>query len=339
MAKQTLSYDSILAELKGRHFRPVYYLMGEESYYIDLIANYIADNVLTEDEKEFNQTVMYGADVEVDDIIHVAKRYPMMAEYQVVIVREAQNLKSMDELVFYLQHPLESTILVFCHKNGSADRRKKWMAAIEKVGLVFESKRIKDGQLPAFISAYMKKKKVDVDPKSAVMLSEFIGNDLSRMVGELEKLFITMPQGQTRLTPELVERNVGISKDFNSFELRNALIEKNIYKANQIVKYFEENPKNNPVQMVLAVLFGFFSNLMLAYYAPERTEKGVKDQLGFREEWQARDYLKAMRNYSGMKVMQIIGEIRYCDAKSKGVGGATTGNGGLLRELVFRILH
>lgn len=339
MAKQELTCDEILKELRAKQYKPVYYLMGEEPYYIDIIADYITDNVLSETEKEFNQTVVYGSDVDIATVINAAKCYPMMAEHQVVIVKEAQTIRNMEELSFYLQKPLNSTILVICHKHGVLDRRKKLAAEIEKIGVLFESKKIKDAQLPAFITSYMKRKGIDVETKSAAMLAEFVGTDLSRLVGELEKLIITLPQGQKRITPEQIEKNIGISKDFNNFELRSALIEKDVYKANQIVKYFAENPKTNPLQMTLSLLFNFFSNLMLAYYAPEKSEQGIAAQLGLRTTWQSRDYIVAMRKYSGVKVMQIIGDIRFSDAKSKGVGNSSLSDGDILRELVFKILH
>lgn len=339
MAKQEITCDDILKELKAKQYRPVYYLMGEEAYYIDLIADYIANNVLTDTEKEFNQTVVYGADVDIATVINAAKRYPMMSEYQVVIVKEAQAIRNMEELSFYLQKPLKSTILVLCHKHGVLDRRKKLAAEIEKVGVLFESKKLKEAQLPAFITAYLKRKGVDLEAKAAAMLADFVGTDLSRLTGELEKLIITLPKGQTRVTPEQVERNIGISKDYNNFELRNAIVEKDVLKANKIIKYFEENPKTNPIQMTLSLLFGFFSNLMLAYYAPEKSEQGIAAFVGLKSPWQSREYLSAMRRYSGVKTMQIIGEIRYADAKSKGVGNSSLSDGDILRELIFKILH
>ena len=338
MAKET-TYEEIARDLKNRIYKPVYYLMGEESYYIDRISEYIAQTVLNENEKEFNQTILYGADTDIATIINAAKRYPMMAKYQVVIVKEAQGVKNIDELSYYLQKPLESTILVLCHKHGVLDRRKKLAAEIEKVGVLFESKKIKDAQLTGFITSYLKRKSIEIEPKASEMMAEFVGTDLSRMAGELEKLIITLPKGQKRITPEQIEQNIGISKDYNNYELRNALIIKDVFKANQIIKYFEENPKTNPLQMTLSVLFNFFSNLMLAYYAPEKSEQGIAAQLGLKSPWQSKDYLAAMRKYSGVKVMQIIGEIRYCDAKSKGVGNSSLGDGELLRELVYKILH
>ena len=339
MAKQEITCDDILKELRAKQYRPVYYLMGEEPYYIDLIADYITDNILTETEKEFNLTVVYGADVDIATVINAAKRYPMMSEHQVVVVKEEQNISNMEELSYYLQKPLLSTILVICHKHGVLDRRKKLAAEIEKTGVLFESKKVKDAQLPAFITSYMKRKGIDVEPKATAMLADFVGADLSRLTGELEKLIITLPKGHTRVTPEQIEKNIGISKDYNNFELRSALVEKDVLKANKIIKYFEENPKTNPIQMTLSLLFGFFSNLMLAYYAPEKSEQGIANMLGLRTPWQAKDYLAAMRRYNGVKTMQIIGEIRYKKEKSKEKGNPSLNKGVILRELVFKILH
>lgn len=339
MAKQEITYEDIIKDLKAKQYKPIYYLMGEESYYIDLISDYITENVLTESEKEFNLSVVYGADVDVSTIINAAKRYPMMSEYQVVVVKEAQNIKNMDELSYYLQKPLNSTILVICHKHGSLDRRKKLAAEIEKTGILFESKKLKDNMISGFISSYLKKRGIDIEQKSSAMIAEFVGTDLSRLTGELEKLIITMPSGQKRVTPEQIEKNIGISKDYNNFELKNALIERDVLKANQIIKYFAENPKSNPIQVTLSLLFNFYSNLMLAYYAPEKSEQGIAQQLGLKSTWQSKEYMTAMRKYSGVKVMQIIGEIRNCDAKSKGVGNSSANNGDLLRELVYNILH
>jgi DNA polymerase-3 subunit delta len=334
-----VTYEEIVRDLKNRVYKPVYYLMGEESFYIDKISEYIADTVLTAEEKEFNQTVVYGGDTDIATIINAAKRYPMMSDYQVVIVKEAQHVKHMEELSFYLQKPLLSTILVFCHKHGSLDRRKKLAAEIEKVGVLFESKKIKDSQLTGFIASYLKRKSVDIEPKAADMMAEFVGTDLSRMAGELDKLIITLPAGARRVTSEQIELNIGISKDYNTYELRAALVAKDVLKANKIIKYFEENPKNNPIQMTLSTLFGFFSNLMLAYYAPDKTEQGIAAQLGLKSSWQAREYMAAMRQYTGVKVMEIIGEIRYCDARSKGVDNVSLSDGDLLRELIYKILH
>lgn len=336
---KVFTYEGIVRDVKNGVYVPIYFLMGEEDYYIDRISEYIADRVLTEAEKEFNLTILYGADTDIATIINSAKRYPMMSKYQIVMVKEAQNLKNLDELTYYLQKPLMSTILVFCYKHGVLDRRKKLAAEIEKAGILFESKKLKDAQLSGFISSYLKRKRVDIEPKASEMMAEFVGADLNRMAGELEKLVITLPDGCSRITPEQIERNIGISKDYNNFELRNALISKDVLKANLIVKYFNNNMKNNPLQVTLAVLFGFFSNLMLTYYAPGKSEQEIASFLGLRSPWQAKDYLAAMKKYSGVKVMQIIGEIRLCDAKSKGVKNSSVSDGDLLRELIYFIMH
>lgn len=340
MAKQEYTYEGIIRELHAKQYRPVYYLMGDEPFYIDKIADYIADNVLTDTEKEFNQTILYGGDIDnVSTIINAAKRYPMMSEYQVIIVKEAQSIPGMDELVYYLQKPLKSTILVICHKHGTLDKRKKLAAEIEKAGILFESKKLKDAQLPTFITSYIKQKGYDIDLKATAMLAEFVGADLSRLVGEMEKLIITTSKNSTKITPEQIEKNIGISKDYNNFELRSALIEKDVLKANKIVKYFEENPKTNPIQVTLSLLFSFFANLMMAYYAPEKSEQGIASFVGLKASWQAKEYMIAMRRYSGVKTMQIINEIRTTDAKSKGVENSSLSDADLLRELVFKILH
>ena len=338
MAKE-ITYEDILKDIKNRNFAPVYFLMGEEDYYIDRISEYIIDSALTETEKEFNLTVLYGLDTDIDTVINSAKRYPMMSEHQVVIVKEAQKLQHLEDLTYYLQKPLRSTILVICHKHGSIDRRKKIVAELSKVGVLFESKCLKEGQVPGFITSYLKRKKVDIEPKASEMMTEFVGTDLSRMVGELDKLIITLAPGQHRITAEQIERNIGISKDYNNFELKNALIEKDVLKANRIVKYFIDNPKNNPLQVTLALLFSYFSNLMVAYYAPQKNDQGVAAFLGLKSPWQAKDYLKGMQMYSGVKVMHIITAIRNCDARSKGIQNSSVSSGELLRELVYMILH
>ena len=334
-----MTYEEIAKDIKNGKFVPVYLLMGEEDYYIDRIADYIVEKALNENEREFNLTVMYGLDTEMATIVNNAKRYPMMADHQVVVVKEAQNLRGWDELGFYMQKPLESTILVICYKHGTLDRRKKVVAEIEKKGVVFESKKLKENMLPGFISAYLKRKKMDIEDQASELLAEFVGNDLNRLAGELEKLIITMPKGKNRITSEEIEKNIGISKDYNNFELKNAIIAKDVLKANKIVKYFNDNPKNNPIQPTLTLLFNYFSNLMVAFYAPERSENGVAAYLGLKSPWQAKEYLLGMRAYSGVKVMNIITQIRLCDARSKGIGNVTLTPGEMLRELVYFILH
>lgn len=334
-----MTYEDIAKDIKNGKFAPVYLLMGEEDYYIDRISDYIVEKALDENEKEFNLTIMYGLDTDMASVVNNAKRYPMMSEHQVVVVKEAQNLRSWEELSFYMQKPLTSTILVFCYKHGTLDRRKKIVAEIEKNGVVFESKKLKENLLPGFITTYMKRRKMEIDDTATQLMAEFVGNDLNRLAGELDKLIITMPKDRNRITPVEIERNIGISKDYNNFELKNALITKDTLKANKIVKYFSDNPKSNPLQPTLALLFNYFSNLMVAYYAPERTENGVAAYLGLKSPWLAKEYIAGMKAYTGVKVMNIITQIRLCDARSKGIGNVSLSPGELLRELVYFILH
>ena len=338
MAKQEVTYDSIIREVNARQFAPVYYLMGEEPYYIDRLSDYIAENVLTEEERGFNQMVVYGQDTDMGSIVATAKRYPMMAEYQVIIVREAQALRGMDELAYYLQKPQPTTILVFCHKHGTLDRRKKVAAEIEKTGRIFESKKLKDSMLPSFINNYVRAKGAAIDVKAAGMMIESIGADLGRLASELDKLIIAKPGNDEPITPELVEKSVGISKDYNVFELKNALMVKDVVKAITIAKYMEDNKKTFAMPMVLAMLFNFYSNLMMAYYAPDKSDNGIAAYLDLRNPWQAKEYQTAMRHYNAWKVMYIISDIRKYDALAKGYGANATDKG-LLRELIYHILH
>ena len=314
--------------------------MGDESYYIDLICDEIINCALDDSERDFNQTILYGADVDdISLVINAAKRYPMMAARQLVIVKEAQNIRNLDDLVFYIQKPLMSTVLVVCYKNTSY-KGKKLLAEITKQGILFESKKIYDNQLPAFISTYVLSKKYTIDTKAVSMLADFVGTDLSRVTGELDKLIIGMPEEQNRITPEMIERNVGISKDFNNFELLDAIINRNVFKANQIINYFERNPKNNPMIVTVSVLFNFFSNLMLTYFASDKSDSGLMRELNLKNIYQVRNYITAMRNYNAFKCIDIIAYIREYDARSKGIGAtSSTNDASLLKELIYKIMH
>ena len=338
---KSVSFDSIMHDLQERKFVPVYYLMGDESYYIDKISDYIAEHVLQPEERDFNQTVLFGSDVTAAQITDAARRYPMMSEYQVVIVKEAQNIKNTEALEKYFRMPMKSTILVMCHKNGSIDGRKReYLKAIQGAGILFESKKLRERDLPPFIETYLKRKNVSIDPKSTQIIADSIGADLSRLAGELEKLVLALPEQDRRVTPQVVEDQIGVSKDFNSFELRDAIVNRNVFKANQIIKYFDENPKAGSIYAFLPMLFSFFQNLMIAWYAPNRqSQESVAEWLELRTPWAAKDYMTGMRNYSGMKVMQIIGKIREIDAKSKGLDNPNTPAGELMKELIFYILH
>ena len=328
-----------MSELKSGVYRPVYYLMGEEGYFTDRITGYIMDNALTEVERDFNLTVYYGLDTDIDTIVTAAKRFPMMAERQVIVVKEAQMLKNLDSLLFYLQSPQPTTVLVFAHKNGSIDKRKKVATELERTGVVLDSKKLRDDQLPSFINSYLREKGLVADNKSVLMMKESIGADLSRLAGEIDKLAIALPQGEKAITPELVEEHIGISKEYNNFELQNALVNKDILKANKIIQYFARNPKKNPIQMTLALLFSFFSNVMMCYYSPDKSERGVAEFLGLRSAWGVGDYIKAMRNYKAVHVLDILHLIRLADAQSKGAEGAALPDGEIMRELLYKIMH
>ncbi|MCI6829506.1 MAG: DNA polymerase III subunit delta [Prevotella sp.] len=334
------TFDSIMHDLKQRNYLPIYYLMGEESFYIDKISDYIAENVLTPEERDFNMTVMYGADVTGKDVVEVARRYPMMSEHQVVIVKEAQKLKGLEPLEKYVEKPLASTILVFCHKYGVADRRKKVYSEMAKVGVVFESKKLRDRDLIPFIGKYLQARGASIDPKSEQIIADSIGPDLNRLTSELDKVLIALPADDKRVTPEVVERQIGVSKDFNTFELRDAIVNRNVYKANQIANYFDINPKAGSFYQILPLLFNYFQNLMIAFYCPQRaSQEAVAKWLDLKSPWAAKDYMTGMRNYSGMKVMQIISKIREIDAKSKGIDNPNTPSGELMKELIFFIFH
>ena len=338
---KNVSFDSIMADLKARKFVPVYYLMGDEAYYIDQIADYIAENVLQPEERDFNQTVLFGSDVNASQIADYARRYPMMSEYQVLIVKEAQNVKNTEALERYFKQPMATTILVMCHKNGTVDGRKKeYVKAIQSAGVLFESKKLRDRDLPVFIENYLSARQVSIDPKSTQMIADNIGADLSRLTSELDKVILSLPEQDRRVTPQVVEDQIGVSKEFNGFELRDAIVNRNVFKANQIIKYFDENPKAGSIYAFLPLLFNYFQNLMIAFYSPNpKSQEAVADWLEMRSPWGAKDYMTGMRNYSGMKVMQIISKIREIDAKSKGLDNPNTPPGELMKELIFYILH
>ena len=341
MAQAAVTYDSVMSELKARHFKPVYYLMGDEPYYIDKISDWIAENVLQPEERDFNQTVLFGSDVNASQIVDAAKRYPMMSEFQVLIVKEAQNIKNTEPLEKYFRQPMTSTILVLCHKNGKIDGRKQgYVKAIREAGVLFESVKLKESALPLFIEKYLKAREVSIDPKSTQLIAESIGADLSRLTSELDKVLISLPADDRRVTPQVVEDQIGVSKDFNGFELKDAIVNRNVFKANRIINYFDKNPKAGNVYSFLPLLFNFFQNLMIAHYCPQKgSQEALAQWLELRTPWAAREYMTGLRNYSGMKVMQIISKLREIDAKSKGLDNPNTPPEELVKELIFFILH
>ena len=335
------SYETIMRDLKARHFSPIYILMGDESYYIDKISDYIAEHVLRPEERDFNQTVVFGSDISASQIVDSAKAFPMMAEKRVVIVKEAQNLKDTEPLVKYFKQPVVSTVLVLCHKNGSIDKRKKIIPAAQVGGaVIFESKKLYERELPGFIISYFMQHEITVEQKAAQMIADHVGADLHRLTSELDKILISFSEVDRMVTPEIVEKEIGVSKDFNAFELRSAIIQRNVYKANLITKYFDNNPKAGSLFSFLPMLFSYFENLMIAFYSPNRSNENALAQfLELRNGWAARDYLTGLRNYSGMKTMQIISKIREIDAKSKGLDNPNTASSELMKELIFFILH
>ena len=264
----------------------------------------------------------------------------MMAEYRVVVVKEAQNLRNLEALEKYLENPVKTTILVFCHKNGKLDSRKKFSALAAKAGVVFESKKLYDRNLPGFIETYLKTRKATIEPKATQMVADHVGADLHRLTSELDKLLISLPENDRRVTPEIVEREIGVSKDFNAFELRSAIVNRDVFKANQIINYFDSNPKSGSLFTLLPMLFTYFQNLMIAYYAPNRqNENELAKFLDLRGAWAAREYITGMRNYTGVKVMAIIEKFKEVDAKIKGLDNPSTPVGELMKELIFFILH
>lgn len=338
--RQTTTYEGILSDLSEGKFAPLYILMGEESYFIDKITDFIAQNALREEERDFNQTVCFGSDVSAAAVADMARRYPMMAERQVVIVKEAQNIKQWDQLEQYFEKPQPTTVLVIAYKNGTIDGRKKILTKAQNAGaVIFESKKLYERDLPVFMVDYLKRHQATIDHKSCQMIAEHIGSDLSRLTSELDKVCLSMPEGSRHITPEVVEEQIGVSKDFNGFEFRSAIANRDILKANQILKYFDSNPKSGGPFMLIPLLFNFFQNLMLAHYAPQKTDSGVAQFLDLRSAWGAKEYMIGLRNYSGMKTMQIIQKIRETDAKSKGLDNPNTPVGDLMKELVFFILH
>lgn len=340
-----------MSDLGNGKYSPIYYLMGDEPFFIDAISEYIRQHVLKPEEQDFNQLVVYGNDITMQSIVERAKAYPMGADKQVIIVREAQNLMKKDSdneeqigaadiLSYYLQSPNPSTILVFCHKHGTLDRRRKVTGLIEKTGILFESKKVKEDAVPAFIQECLNSYGKTMSAKGISMLTESIGADLCQLDAEIQKLVTAMPADVNEITPEFIESLVGISKDFNTYEFQDAIVSKNIYKANQIASYYESNSKTYPIQLLTATLFSYFSNLMLAHYSPDKSEHGIAEQLGLKSTWKVREnYIEGMKNYSAGKTLQIIAAIRKTDAKSKGVGATANGSEGLLRELLFFILH
>jgi DNA polymerase III subunit delta len=333
-----MDYNQIIADLKAKKYSPVYFLEGEEPYFMDQISDFILENVLTEDEKGFNQSILYGKDLSIDAILTTAKRYPMMAERQVVVIREAQNIKNIEDLVSYVEKPLTSTILVINYKYKTIDKRKKLYKAISKNGVYLESKPLYDNQVPAWITKYLKEKNLGIDPRAAQLIADFIGSDLQRIVNELEKVTISLVPG-TSIMPDDVEKNIGISKEFNTFELQNALGNKDILKSNRIINYFIDNEKMHPLTVIIGMLANYYRKVLVYHSIENKSDRNlVAQKLGVNPFF-INDYTNAAKNYSLDKAIAIISMMREYDLRSKGARGGSTANGDLLREMVFKILH
>lgn len=329
----------IIKDIKARKLKPIYLLHGEESYYIDLISDFLEENVLNDMEKGFNQTVLYGKDTEVMTVLNAARRYPMMSDYQLILVKEAQDLKidkAAEQFQAYCEQPLNSTILVLCHKYGKFDKRKKVYKVIEKNGLVFESASIYENKVPAWIEEFVKSRGHHINHKASALLAEYLGNDLSKVANELEKLMLNVPKEQ-EIGTKAIQDNIGISKEYNVFELQNALARRDVLKANQIINYFEANPKANPMVLIMGNLAGYFTKILKYHYVKDKSlaakELGVNPYF-------LKDYELAARNYNLGKTFEIISLLREYDLKSKGVDATgNTESGDLMKELVFKMMH
>lgn len=333
-----MDYKEIIQQAKKKIFSPIYILHGEEPYFIDLISDYIEDHALEPGERDFNQTVLYGRDVKYPELMALAKGFPMMANYQVIIVKEAQSMSDLDGffemLPDYLQNPQKTTILVLCFKYKKLDSRRKYMKAAQTVGVVFETPRVYDNQVPSWINTFVKEEGYKISDKASMLLSEFVGNNLSRIANELNKLYILTPKG-TEITPDIIEQNIGISKDYNMLELYKSVANKKHDVTFKIIDYFGQNLKENPPEKVIPMLFSFFNKVMIYHNTEAKTEAVLKSLFGYF----VRDVADGARNYSIQKVLKIFDVLREYDLKSKGVNAANVAKDQLLKEMIIRVVY
>lgn len=339
-----MTFEAILQELKQKKFRPVYFLCGEEPYFIDVIADYIEKHVLADDEKDFNQTILYGQDTDTANIIANAKRFPMMSDKQVVIIKEAQNVKDLTgseektaHLMAYIQNPQPSTVLVFCYKNKTIDKRTALAKALDKHAALMFSEKVRDWKLADWITAYISVQGYRITPKAAILVSEFLGADLSKIANEFDKLFINVPPGQM-IDEAVIEKYIGVSKEYNIFELNNALGKRESLKAYKIIDYFSRNQKNYPLVMTVATLYGYFTKLLLIHTLQDKSDKNVASSIGINP-FIAKDYISAARNYPYAKLRHIITHLREADMMSKGIEYPSLSEKEILNELVYKILN
>ena len=334
------NYNRIISDLSKKIYKNVYFLHGDEPYYIDLIIDYIEDNILSEEEKSFNQLVLYGEETDMPTIINTARRFPMMSNQQVVIVKEAHYLKDLELLAKYLEHPLDSTVLVISYKYVKLDKRTSLYKALDRNKNVelYYSEKLRDYQVPDWIDSYLREHNIKADRNVSHILTEYLGSDLSRIVNELNKLLIAMPEGEHHITAADIEKTIGISKDFNNFELQNAIGRRDIPRANLIVNHFGHNPRDNPIAVSLATIFSFFRKLLIYHYLKDKSRNRVASILRINPFFVS-EYEMASRNYDPRKTIRIIHLLRQFDMKSKGVGDISSSPGDLLKELVFKIMH
>ncbi|MDC6364779.1 MULTISPECIES: DNA polymerase III subunit delta [Flavobacteriaceae] len=327
----------IVSDINAGQPKPIYFLMGEEPYYIDRISKYISEHVLSEEERGFNQMVLYGKDTNIDEVVANAKRFPMMAEHQVVIIKEAQHLsRTIENLTAYAENPQPTTVLVVCYKYKKLDKRKKLYKAIQKNGELFESKKLYENQVADWIRRTLASKKYTISPTACVLLVEFLGTDLSKINNELEKLTIVVPN-TVEITPKLIEQHIGISKDFNNFELKKAIGERNVAKASRIIDYFAQNPKDNPFVVTVTLLNTFFTQLLQYHGLNDHSPGNVAKVLGVNPYF-VKEYAIAAKNYPMKKVSGIISSLRQLDLKGKGVGASNMQQADLLKELLVKLV-
>ncbi|MEM6316692.1 MAG: DNA polymerase III subunit delta [Bacteroidota bacterium] len=334
------TFSSILNDLKKKQYQPVYFLHGNEAYFIDAISDYIEKNVLSDGEKSFNQTILYGKEVDFKQVVDTARRYPMMAPYQVVILKEAQEMRTLKELAAYVEKPAATTILVICHKHKRFDGRSKFGKLLKKQAVFFEAKKLYDNQLPDWIYNYLQEKGLTIKPAAMALVAEYLGTDLSKVVNELDKLAINLPKG-TNITAQHIQNNIGISKDYNVFELQKALGQKQVTKVNRIVKYFGANPRKNPMVMLVGSLYNYFSKIYMLHSLKNLGDQDIQKALKLSSSFFLREYRNSARNYPRPKTEKVLSILKEYDLKSKGVDNNTMNNpdSELMKEMVWRILH
>ena len=331
------TYDQILAEIHKKQFAPVYFLTGEEPYFIDMISDTIENEALDEADRAFNQIVLYGRDVDVETIANHARSFPMMGERMVVIVKEAQDVKNLEEFEKYLETIPETTLLVFAYKYKKFDKRKTLAKKIDKQGVWFESKKLYDSNIPGWIQNYLKGEGYSITPKATQMLADFLGTDLHKIANELKKLTIALPKNRS-IDDADVERNIGISKDYNVFELQNAIGSRDVLKANRIVNYFGDNGKDNPLLVTAITLYGYFCKVLKLHCTQDKSQGNLATVLGVNPFF-VKDYLNAARNYPPQVCIRNISILREFDLKSKGYESGEVSEKDLYREMIFKLMH